>query len=50
VADWHTRQWRIGYKPQSTIFHNIYCQKAPSVTFDGRAWCYIISGELVYNA
>jgi hypothetical protein len=22
----YTWQWRIGYKPQSTIFHNIYCQ------------------------
>jgi hypothetical protein len=23
----YTWQWRIGYKPQSTIFHNIYCQR-----------------------
>jgi len=22
----YTWQWRIGYKPQSTIFHNIYYQ------------------------
>jgi len=22
----YTYQWRIGYKPQSTIFHNICCQ------------------------
>jgi len=26
VAGWHICDWRIGYKPQSTIFHTIYCQ------------------------
>ena len=42
----YTCEWRICYKPQSTTFHNIYCQSC--VTFYGRVWCYIISGELVY--
>jgi len=43
----YTWQWRIGYKPQSTIFFATFIVKAAGVTFHGCVWT---SGELVYIA
>jgi hypothetical protein len=48
LAYWHILwQWRIGYVLQSTIFCNIFIDKASGGIFHSRVWGYIIGAELV---